>query len=107
MFGSMADSSQALPHLADGSSSSGDSSEEQQGVGKVDEWSDWGDEDSGVTTKSLFSSQLFPSAVDAMNFDAAEHGFDLRAVQQQVLRDADRDHMICEALRTGAKVLLS
>ncbi len=33
---------------------------------------------------SLFSSRILPSAAVAMNYDAAEHGFDIRVYRRQV-----------------------
>ena len=50
-------------------------------------WDDWGDggEDSDPV-QSLFCTRVFPTAEDALDFDAKEHSFDLRLYRQQVRR---------------------
>ena len=48
------------------------------------DWSDWGDDVDEDLTKSLFSSAILPSAKQAIEHDAGEHGFDLRKFRAQV-----------------------
>jgi len=48
------------------------------------DWSDWGDDVDEDLTKSLFSSAILPSAKQAIEHDASEHGFDLRKFRAQV-----------------------
>ena len=50
------------------------------------DWSDWGDDVDEDLTKSLFSSAILPSAKQAIEHDASEHGFDLRKFRAQVGR---------------------
>ena len=49
------------------------------------DWSDWGEDDEEqLATKSLFSETILPSAKDALDYDAREHGFDLRLFRIEV-----------------------
>lgn len=48
------------------------------------DWSEWGDGDAEEVTKSLFSDSTLPSAQQALDHDAREHGFDLRHFRSQV-----------------------
>lgn len=61
-------------------------SSQAEGASDEDErdWSEWGDGDADEATKSLFSDNILPSAQQALDHDAREHGFDLRHFRSQV-----------------------
>lgn len=47
------------------------------------DWDTWSGDD-GCASQSLFDARVFPSAEAAMDFDAANYGFDLRQICQEV-----------------------
>jgi len=74
------------------------------------DWSDWGDDVDEDLTKSLFSSAILPSAKQAIEHDASEHGFDLRKFRAQVgQRNAGSSNsgMIWPELNSLSLILLS
>lgn len=48
------------------------------------DWSDWDEADDAEPTQSLFSTEMFPSTRQALDYDSEHHGFDLRQFRQQV-----------------------
>lgn len=62
------------------SSDSGDEGAQQE------VWDDWGGDGEGniEPVQSLFCDRVFPTAEEALGFDAKEYGFDLRQYRQRV-----------------------
>ncbi|KAF8587688.1 S-adenosyl-L-methionine-dependent methyltransferase [Ramaria rubella] len=70
----------APPNSESGSCSS--SSEDDD-----DNWDDWVSDSNIKSCKSLFDDDVFPSAVDALQSDKLNHGFDLEATCSKLLLD--------------------
>jgi hypothetical protein len=66
-------------------------------------WEDWEDDERGPV-KSLFADATFPAVEDALAYDAAHHGFDLRQYRKQVgcISDCMKTHTSVDKQRAFA-----